>query len=57
MLTALALHKIAENLPRIGTVNLTPDVLTQALTQLSQAAPAAGRSAPKAPNQPARPVK
>jgi hypothetical protein len=60
VLTALALQKVAENLPRIGTVNLTPDVLTQALTQLSQpwqAAAASTRPAPKAPAQPARPAK
>jgi len=57
VLTALALHKVAENLPRIGTVNLTPDVLTQALTQLSQPAAAGGRAAPKAPAQPPRPAK
>jgi regulator of protease activity HflC (stomatin/prohibitin superfamily) len=57
VLTALALQKVAENLPRIGTVNLTPDVLTQALTQLSQPAPSGGRTAPKAPAQPPRPAK
>ncbi|MEO5920200.1 MAG: SPFH domain-containing protein [Pseudolysinimonas sp.] len=57
VLTAIALQKVAENLPRIGTVNLTPDVLTQALTQLSQPSPSAGRSAPKSPVQPARPAK
>jgi SPFH domain / Band 7 family len=48
VLTALALQKVAENLPRIGTVNLTPDVLTQALTQLSQPAAAAPARAAKA---------
>jgi regulator of protease activity HflC (stomatin/prohibitin superfamily) len=57
VLTALALHKVAENLPRIGTVNLTPDVLTQALTQLSQPASTGGRTASKAPAQPPRPAK
>jgi hypothetical protein len=57
VLTALALQKVAENLPRIGTVNLTPDVLTQALTQLSQPAAPAARPASKAPTQPARPAK
>jgi regulator of protease activity HflC (stomatin/prohibitin superfamily) len=36
VLTALALQDVARNLPQIGTVNLTPDVLTEALTQLSQ---------------------
>lgn len=36
VLSALALQEIAHNLPNIGTVNLTPDVLTEALTQLSQ---------------------
>lgn len=36
VLTALALQDIAQNLPNIGTLNLTPDVLTEALTALSQ---------------------
>lgn len=50
ILTALALDKLAGNLPRIGTVNLTPDVLTQALTQLSQpVAPTPPARAPKTP--------
>jgi hypothetical protein len=39
VLTALALQEFAKHLPSIGTVNLTPDVLTQALSRL--AAPAA----------------
>ncbi|MEO8095318.1 MAG: SPFH domain-containing protein [Pseudolysinimonas sp.] len=47
VLTALALQEVAHNLPSIGTVNLTPDILTQALTQLS-AAPK-----PRAPKPPA----
>lgn len=34
MLTALAFNAVAEHLPSIGTLNLTPDVLTQALTKL-----------------------
>lgn len=39
VLTGLALQELARHLPEIGTLNLTPDVLTQALTRLS-AAPA-----------------
>jgi hypothetical protein len=46
VLTALALQEVAQNIPAIGTLNLTPDVLTQALTQLSTPRP---RSAPKPP--------
>jgi regulator of protease activity HflC (stomatin/prohibitin superfamily) len=41
LLTSLAFSALAEHLPSIGTLNLTPDVLTQALTKLGQpAAPA-----------------
>lgn len=36
VLTALALQELAKNLPEIGTLNLTPDVLTQALSRLSE---------------------
>jgi regulator of protease activity HflC (stomatin/prohibitin superfamily) len=34
LLTSLAFNALAEHLPAIGTLNLTPDVLTQALTKL-----------------------
>lgn len=39
LLLALAAHNAADHLPSIGTLNLTPDVITQALSRL--AAPAA----------------
>ncbi|MEO5535596.1 MAG: SPFH domain-containing protein [Pseudolysinimonas sp.] len=39
ILTAMAFREVAGNLPSIGTLNLTPDVLTQALTQLSTVRP------------------
>ncbi len=38
VLTALALQQLAENLPSIGTLNLTPDVITQALSKLGATA-------------------
>ena len=43
VLTTISLQSIAEHLPSIGTLNLTPDIITQALTTLSQ---------PKAPVEP-----
>ena len=52
VLTALAFQELAKNLPEIGTLNLTPDVLTQALSRLASTpepaapAPAAPASAP-----------
>jgi regulator of protease activity HflC (stomatin/prohibitin superfamily) len=45
ILSALALQELARHLPEIGTLNLTPDVLTQALTRLG-AAPAASQAPP-----------
>ena len=45
VLTALAMQSLAENLPSIGTLNLTPDILTEALTRIA-AVPAAAASAP-----------
>jgi hypothetical protein len=38
VLTALALQELAQHLPSIGTLNLTPDVLTQALSKLGSPA-------------------
>ena len=49
MLTALALQELAKNLPEIGTLNLTPDVLTQALSRLAEKPAAAADAAPTAP--------
>jgi len=43
VLTTISLQSIAEHLPSIGTLNLTPDIITQALSTLSQ---------PKAPVEP-----
>lgn len=48
VLTALAFQELAKNLPEIGTLNLTPDVLTQALTRLA-AAPEPAAPAAAAP--------
>ncbi|MEZ5189484.1 MAG: SPFH domain-containing protein [Schumannella sp.] len=50
VLQALALRELAGSLPNIGTVNLTPDVLTQALSQLGQ--PRGGGGAGSAPASP-----
>lgn len=52
VLTALALQELAQHLPEIGTLNLTPDVLTQALTRLGAPAPAAPASAAAPPAEP-----
>lgn len=46
LLSALALTALAEHLPAIGTLNLTPDVLTQALTRLGAAPAPAASPAP-----------
>lgn len=54
LLLALAAQGAAEHLPAIGTLNLTPDVITQALSRIAAAAPAdsaADRPA-KAPRAP-----
>ena len=40
VLTALAMQSLAENLPSIGTLNLTPDILTEALTRIAAPSPA-----------------
>src|SRR5690606_18552249 len=48
VLTALALQELAKHLPEIGTLNLTPDVLTQALSRLAEPTP----PAPPAPAAP-----
>jgi regulator of protease activity HflC (stomatin/prohibitin superfamily) len=51
VLTALALQELAKHLPEIGTLNLTPDVLTQALSRLAAAPvtpPATPAAAPEA---------
>lgn len=48
VLTALALQELAKHLPEIGTLNLTPDVLTQALSRLAEPTP----PAPPAPTAP-----
>lgn len=48
VLTALAFQELAKNLPEIGTLNLTPDVLTQALSRLA-ATPEPAAPAPAAP--------
>lgn len=37
VLTAVSVQSIAEHLPAIGTLNLTPDVLTEALSRISRA--------------------
>lgn len=49
VLTALALQELAKNLPEIGTLNLTPDVLTQALSRLAEKPAAAADAAPAGP--------
>jgi regulator of protease activity HflC (stomatin/prohibitin superfamily) len=46
LLSALAMNALAEHLPAIGTLNLTPDVLTQALTKLGAAPAPAPAAAP-----------
>jgi regulator of protease activity HflC (stomatin/prohibitin superfamily) len=48
VLTALAMQELAKHLPDIGTLNLTPDVLTQALSRLAEPAPAPAPVAPPA---------
>ena len=37
VLTAVSVQSIAEHLPAIGTLNLTPDVLTEALSRITRA--------------------
>jgi hypothetical protein len=48
VLTALAMQELAKHLPEIGTLNLTPDVLTQALSRLAEPAPSPAPVAPPA---------
>lgn len=52
VLTALAMQSLAENLPSIGTLNLTPDILTEALTRIAAVPPAVagGAAATSAPS-------
>ena len=45
ILVALAARTLAANLPRIGTVNLTPDVVSAALTRIANP-PAASQTSP-----------
>ncbi|MGX4734481.1 SPFH domain-containing protein [Kitasatospora griseola] len=52
ILQALALIRLAEHLPRIDSITLTPDVLTGLLTRLSTPLPAAGTDAPTVPTVP-----
>jgi regulator of protease activity HflC (stomatin/prohibitin superfamily) len=56
LLLALAAQGVAEHLPAIGTLNLTPDVITQALSRIAAGAgPADGPAAAAAAPGPAAP--
>lgn len=55
VLTTISLQSVAEHLPAIGTLNLTPDILTEALSAFARAQPAAiAQTATKTPKEPTK---